>query len=66
MLSCNYTDLQVWDDIDILKVVSHIAVNSACQNSTKYAKLHQYIKKILALSVAVEFLWLRMLGKGSS
>lgn len=62
MLSYNYTNLQVWDEIDILKVVSHVVVNSACQNSELNMQNCTNTEQITDLSIKVEFLWLQMIG----
>lgn len=65
MLSFNHTDLQGWDEIDILKVVSHVVVNSACQNSELNMQNSTSTEKILDLSLTTEFHWLRMIGMDS-
>lgn len=55
--------IEVLDEIDILKVVSLIAVvNSACQNSELNMQNCTSIEKILDLRVKVELLWMRMIG----
>lgn len=55
--------IEVLDEIDILKVVSLIAVvNSARQNSELNMQNCTSIEKILDLRVKVELLWMRMIG----